>query len=191
MSDNETPPSPHGDAPEPEEPAPESVTKPKKKWEFTEARRLALEKAHAARAEKAAEKKRLKRETEKKALEIIEDRRMGSTAEDEKLDHVLYEIEKLKKHMTETRKERGRAPQVSASLTETESEYEIPKNLKPPPPARRSRKKAPPDTESELTESDYPTSATETVTKPRRAKREAPVERTEDYQPPPVNIMFG
>ena len=103
MSDDETADMPHEEIPIPEDTSPESVTKPKKKgnWEFTPARKAALEKAHAARAEKAAQKKKLKKETEAKALEIIEDRRLQTTADDDKLDHVLYELEKIKKAMEE------------------------------------------------------------------------------------------
>lgn len=175
MSDDETDELPHEELPVPEETAPESVTKPKKKgnWEFTPARKAALEKAHLARAEKAAEKKKLKAETQKKALEIIEDRRIQTTADDDKLDHVLYELEKIKKHVNRTVKD-----------------VPIPEKLKPPP-LRRSRKKAPPpDTESELTESDYVTTETESLPPPRR-KNPPPVERSEDRQEPKINIMFG
>ena len=60
MSSDEETHVPHDEETIPEEPARESVTKPKKtkgNWEFTPARKAALEKAHAARAEKAAEKK--------------------------------------------------------------------------------------------------------------------------------------
>jgi small-conductance mechanosensitive channel len=173
MSDDEVPDMPHEEVPVPEETAPESVTKPKKKgnWEFTPARKAALEKAHLARAEKAAEKKKLKAETQKKALEIIEDRRIQTTAEDDKLDHVLYELEKIKKHVTATK--------------ET-----IQPELKKPT-LRRSRKKAtPPDTESDLTESDYVTTETESLPPPRR-KNNPPAERSEDYNEPKINIMFG
>lgn len=174
MSDDETADMPHEEIPIPEDTSPESVTKPKKKgnWEFTPARKAALEKAHAARAEKAAQKKKLKKETEAKALEIIEDRRLQTTADDDKLDHVLYELEKIKKHVKNQTKE------------------PIPENLKPPP-LRRSRKKAPPDTESELTESDYVTTETESLPPPRRKKNPPPVERSEEYQEPKINIMFG
>jgi len=178
MSSDEETPVPHDEETIPEEPARESVTKPKKKgnWEFTPARKAALEKAHAARAEKAAEKKKLKRETAAKALEIIEDRRLQTTAEDDKLDHVLYELEKIKKHVSATK--------------ET-----VPQELKPPP-LRRSRKKAPPpppDTESELTESDYVTNETESLPPPRRKHNvlRPPVERSQDRQEPKINIMFG
>ena len=73
---------------------------------------------------KQPKKKKLKKETAAKALEIIEDRRLQTTAEDDKLDHVLYELEKIKKHVSATK--------------ET-----VPQELKPPP-LRRSRKKAPP-----------------------------------------------
>ena len=171
MSDNESDPEIVQEEPEP---APETVTKPKKKWEFTPARQAALEKAHKKRSEKAAEKKKLKIETEKKALEIIEDRRLQTTADDDKLDHVIYELDKLKKHMKHTVKD-----------------DDIPEKLKPPP-LRRSRKKAPPppDTESELTESDYVTTETESLPPPRR-KRSQVVERSEDYQPPKINVVFG
>ena len=174
MSDDETPDMPTEEIPIPEETAPESVTKPKKKgnWEFTPARKAALEKAHAARAEKAAQKKQLKKETQAKALEIIEDRRLNTSADDDKLDHVLYELEKIKSHVKQQTKE-------------------MPKNLKPPP-LRRSRKKVPePDAESELTESDYVTTETESLPPPRRKKNPPPVERREEYQEPKINIMFG
>ena len=178
MSDDETHDMPTEEIPIPEETAPESVTKPKKKgnWEFTPARKAALEKAHAARAEKAAQKKQLKKETQAKALEIIEDRRLNTTADDDKLDHVLYELEKIKKHVKNQTKDEA-----------------VPEKLKPPP-LRRSRKKAPPpppDTESELTESDYVTTETESLPPPRRKKNPPPVERREEYQEPKINIMFG
>ena len=161
------------------EPVRETVTKPKKKsnWEFTPARKAALEKAHKKRSEKAEERKRLKEETEKKALEIIEDRRLQTTAEDDKLDHVLYELEKLKKHVV---KEHNPAPEKLR-----------------PPPLRRSRKKPPPppETESELTmteqETEVETTETESLPRPRRKKNPPPVERSEDYQQPKINIMFG
>ena len=185
MSDDETDELPHEELPVPEETAPESVTKPKKKgnWEFTPARKAALEKAHLARAEKAAEKKKLKAETQKKALEIIEDRRIQTTADDDKLDHVLYELEKIKSHVV-----RSTVPNQRFELKNQTKE--MPKNLKPPP-LRRSRKKAPePDTESELTESDYVTTETESLPPPRR-KNPPPVERSEEYQEPKINIMFG
>ena len=186
MSDDETDELPHEELPVPEETAPESVTKPKKKgnWEFTPARKAALEKAHLARAEKAAEKKKLKAETQKKALEIIEDRRIQTTADDDKLDHVLYELEKIKSHVV-----RSTVPNQRFELKNQTKE--MPKNLKPPP-LRRSRKKAPePDTESELTESDYVTEETESLPPPRRKKNPPPVERREEYQEPKINIMFG
>ena len=170
MSDDETD-MPHEEIPIPEDTSPETVTKPKKKgnWEFTPARKAALEKAHAARAEKAAQKKKLKKETEAKALEIIEDRRLNTTADDDKLDHVLYELEKIKKHVKQTKEP-------------------IPENLKPPP-LRRSRKKAPPppDTESELTESEYATTETESLPPPRRKKNLKPA----DPGPPEINMFFG
>ena len=162
MSDDETHELPTEEIPIPEETGPETVTKPKKKgnWEFTPARKAALEKAHAARAEKAAQKKQLKKETQAKALEIIEDRRLNTSADDDKLDHVLYELEKIKSHVV-----RSTVP---------------------------SRKKAPePDTESELTESDYVTTETESLPPPRRKKNPPPVERSEDRQEPKINIMFG
>ena len=152
----------------------ESVTKPKKQWNFTPARKAALEKAHIARAKKAAENKKKDTEVHLKAVEIVEDRRLQTTAEDDKLDHVLYELEKIKKHIN---------PSVSK---------DIPKNLRPPPPARRSRKKEPePDTESDLTETDYSTTETESTRPSRRKKNPPPAEKSQDYQPPPRKIMFG
>lgn len=184
MSDDETPDMPTEEQVIPDA-DPESVTKPKKKgnWEFTPARKAALEKAHAARAEKAAQKKKLKKETEAKALEIIEDRRLQTTAEDDKLDHVLYELEKIKKHVKNQTKD-------------------IPENLKPPPPARRSRKKEPePDTESEITDSDYATTETEsTRPPPPRKKNPKPADRPKggitqsqiaEPEAPKYNILFG
>ena len=171
MSDSEH------EIPQEEETVPEPVTKPKKKWEFTPARQAALEKAHKKRSEKAEEKKKIKKETEKKALEIIEDRRLQSTAEDDKLDHVIYELEKIKKHI------------------KPEAPKETPEKLRPPP-LRRSRKKAPPppDTESELTmtepDTELETTETESLPPPRRKKSQI-IEKSEDYQPPKINIMFG
>tara|TARA_R110002012_G_scaffold1645_2_gene8046 strand:+ start:384 stop:953 length:570 start_codon:yes stop_codon:yes gene_type:complete len=177
----------------PDEVADESVTKPKKKrnYDFTPARKAALERAHAARAAKAEERKKIKHETEKKALEIVEERRLNTTADDDKLDHVLYELDKIKKHLPAKNK-------VSPSLTETESEYEIPKNLRPPP-LRRARKKLPPppvETESEYTETDYTETEEEPepLPPPRKSKsirRIQPVEKSEDYAPPKINIRFG
>lgn len=184
MSDEETPDMPHEEQVVPEETAPESVTKPKKKgnWEFTPARKAALEKAHAAKKKKAAEKRELKVETQKKLNEIAEDRRLETTLEDDKLDHVLYELEKIKKHVV-----RSTVPNQRFELKNQTKD--IPEKLKPPPPARRSRKEKPePDTESEITDSDYPTTETEsTRPPPPRKKNPKPVEP----EAPKYNILFG
>lgn len=157
----------------------ESVTKPKKKkpWVLTEARKASLEKAHAAKRKKAAEKRELKAETEKKALEIIEDRRLQTSAEDDKLDHVLYELEKIKKHIK---------PVVSK---------DIPKNLKPPAPLHRSRKKQPePDSDSEITmdepHNEPETTDAESLPPPRRIKSQ-PKKRSEDNTTRKLNVVFG
>jgi small-conductance mechanosensitive channel len=167
---------PHEEEPIPEETAPEGITKQKKKWEFTPARRAALEKAHKKRSEKAEEKKRLKKQTEKKALEIIEDRRLDTSAEDDKLDHILYQMEKIQTHI---------------------KEKNVPEKLKPPP-LRRSRKKVePPPEDSEITETDeltedyYDTTETESTRPPPRRKKNPPPVRSEYVEEPKINIMFG
>ena len=167
----------------PDEVADESVTKPKKKrnYDFTPARKAALERAHAARAAKAEERKKIKHETEKKALEIVEERRLNTSADDDKLDHVLYELDKIKKHLPAKNK-------VSHSLTETESE-----NLRPPP-LRRARKKLPPppvETESEYTETDYTETEEEPEPLPPPRKSKSIRRKSEDYAPPKINVRFG
>lgn len=172
----------------PEEPCEDTVTKPKKKrnYDFTPARKAALERAHAARAAKAEERKKIKHETEKKALEIVEERRLNTTADDDKLDHVLYELDKIKKHLPTKNK-------VSASLTETESEYEIPQKTRPPP-TRRGRKKPPPPVETESEYTDENEEELEPLPPPRKSKsnrRIQPVEKSEDYTQPKINIRFS
>lgn len=127
----------------------EQITKPKKKYEFTEARRAALERAQKARSDKAKKRDELKKETEQISLQIIEDRKVGKSQEDDKLETILFQLENMEKHFSK-----------NSPPKKNESEFE---SEPPPPPKRKIRKKPPPppdydsnvasqsDTESEPT----------------------------------------